>query len=981
MSRVALRVQAFYSDQSQIDVTDQAGYSVTDPNVCVVQNDGVVVALNQGDALIRASYAGFEAIGEVTVNGPLMLVGVQVVPTQATLEVQQTLQLSVLANYSDGSSQEVTQSATYQSFNQSVAQVDESGLIRAQGPGQALVTATFYGFSGACQVEVEQPFVKDLLLVPESAELEPGDTLALALTAFYSDGSSLDVTLSARYQSADESVASVNTQGVVQAHASGQTEIAATFAGLTKNCEVRVPAPALLDVTVQPDSAQLEVGQTLQLVVQAHYADGSVQSVAALASYLVEEPGVASVSSLGVVSALTTGQTSIQASFGGLRDECVVRVVPPQLEGLQVQPKATQLEIGQSVQLVVRGRYSDGSEIPLTEKATYLADAPSVVSVTETGLVLAQLPGTALVTASFGGFQDSATVEVLEPSLVRVELVPSSVALQITQEVLLEVRAFFSDGSELVVTDLALYRSDQPSVASVNGQGKIRAKKPGKTVVTATFEGLSDTCQVEVLPANPVGIRVLPDSLTLQQGQSQQLVVWIDYEDGSQEDVTAAASFVSSDANVASVEQGLVQALTTGSARIDVDHLGFQGECQVSVVPPVLESIQILPQEAHIGLEDQLQFQVLGFYSDGSQLDLTDSDCLTTYDSSDEGVLTVDGQGLASPVWVGGPVSITARNGEFWSIASVTVLENPVPVVDSLDPSQVLYGVVGDQVSVWGSGFLNASVVQVDGRDLVTSLVGPGQLSAVLDGQATSEVGIHSITVKNPAPGGGVSQSRELWVISAPSVDSVTPSMGLTGKSIRVGIYGKGLLGCELACDNPGVHVSHVRYHPTGTYLFVTLTIDQSAALGLAQINLSNIAGVSVADFTVLADEVFPDCVVEAGEVMLASGVYTCNDVVVETGALIIGTGLEPLQVLATGVVTILGDMQVSGFSGADGYYNPAQGGASGPGGAGGGGAGDGDLGGHQVASGGLGSPPGQDGQGDQGAGTPSGAGGGVGAG
>src|SRR5262249_29998975 len=66
----------------------------------------------------------------------------------------QTIQLTATAAMSDGSTQNVTATASWQSSNAAVANVSTSGIVTAATSGAVTITATFQGASGAATVTV-----------------------------------------------------------------------------------------------------------------------------------------------------------------------------------------------------------------------------------------------------------------------------------------------------------------------------------------------------------------------------------------------------------------------------------------------------------------------------------------------------------------------------------------------------------------------------------------------------------------------------------------------------------------------------------------------------------------------------------------------------------------------------------------------------------------------------------------------------------
>jgi hypothetical protein len=121
-----------------------------------------------------------------------------------------------------------------------------------------------------------------------------------------------------------------------------------------------------------------------------------------------------------------------------------------------------------------------------------------------------------------------------------------------------------------------------------------------------------------------------------------------------------------------------------------------------------------------------------------------------------------------SDLAVGALLSITvftAAPGGGASSAVTFTVNNPVPSISSISPSTAL--VLGSSfiLTVNGSGFNGASVVQVNGSSRPTTFVSPTQLQAQISNNDILAVGQRNITVVNPAPGGGTSNTAILTVV------------------------------------------------------------------------------------------------------------------------------------------------------------------------------------------------------------------------
>ena len=125
------------------------------------------------------------------------------------------------------------------------------------------------------------------------------------------------------------------------------------------------------------------------------------------------------------------------------------------------------------------------------------------------------------------------------------------------------------------------------------------------------------------------------------------------------------------------------------------------------------------------------------------------------YDSLNRVTVLYSGAGSLRDVWT---LRLT-RTGE---------VGNPVPLLTSLDPSSAEQGTTAPPLTVNGSGFIGTSVVLWNGSPRPTALSSATQLQATLADSDLSVGGGISVSVVNPAPGGGTSNSLTFLVTSPP---------------------------------------------------------------------------------------------------------------------------------------------------------------------------------------------------------------------
>jgi hypothetical protein len=142
--------------------------------------------------------------------------------------------------------------------------------------------------------------------------------------------------------------------------------------------------------------------------------------------------------------------------------------------------------------------------------------------------------------------------------------------------------------------------------------------------------------------------------------------------------------------------------------------------------------------------------------------------------------------------------------------------ENPAPSITSISPKSVIAGSVSTEllVTINGLNFMPASQARWEGNARPTTYLSPTQLQVAISGGDLLNVGVYSIDVVNPAPGGGTSNSAIFRVGGAGSnpVPSVTrvglKFLGGSGMGLEVTLTGQGFV------DGATVLWSGVSYTP-----------------------------------------------------------------------------------------------------------------------------------------------------------------------
>ncbi|MBI1765701.1 MAG: hypothetical protein HYR56_30220, partial [Acidobacteria bacterium] len=112
------------------------------------------------------------------------------------------------------------------------------------------------------------------------------------------------------------------------------------------------------------------------------------------------------------------------------------------------------------------------------------------------------------------------------------------------------------------------------------------------------------------------------------------------------------------------------------------------------------------------------------------------------------------------------------------------VAPNPVPTLSSLNPTSASVGGAAFVLTVNGTNFMPASVVQWNGQNRATAFVSNTQLTAQIPAADITNAGTAQITVFNPAPGGGASNALPFTIANGnpvPTLAALNPNVALAG--------------------------------------------------------------------------------------------------------------------------------------------------------------------------------------------------------
>lgn len=254
-------------------------------------------------------------------------------PTDIVLEKGETQQLNIEYGTDDKAEQEKIAEAasklnlTWTSSDETVATVDETGLVTAVGAGEADVTVSVADANISSTTHIKVVILPTGVEAPETLSLELNGENSKALGAKMTPEDATEVKLA--YESSDENVATVDENGVVTAVGVGECTITTTIVADTTataedagvdsemlvvpenaKAETKVTVgKAIESITLDSNEGVLTVGNTHTIKATVFPEDATDKAV----TWKSSDESIATVDAEGNVTAKDTGNVTIMA--------------------------------------------------------------------------------------------------------------------------------------------------------------------------------------------------------------------------------------------------------------------------------------------------------------------------------------------------------------------------------------------------------------------------------------------------------------------------------------------------------------------------------------------------------------------------------------------------------------------------------------------------------------------------------------------
>ena len=752
-----------FTDGSTQNLSSSVTWSVSNPAVATISSSGLATSKAAGSAVVTASQGTINGTSSLTVAPP-SLVSLTVNSASPSVGVGFTDQFTATGNFTDGSTQNLSNSVTWSVSNSALATISANGLVAAKSNGSATITATSGTITGTASLTVTISLVS-IAVTPPSSTIAANTDQQFKATGTYTDGSTQDITGTVNWSSSDTSKATVSnsipTSGLAQAMHPGTSVITASSDNISATATLSVSAVTLSSIVVTPATSTIPLGVVQQFNAQGTFSDGTTQDITNTVAWSSSQPALASITVSGAATARNLGTVTILASSGSVSGSTLLTVNAANLTSLSIQPSSMTIAQGTTSKLNAIGLFNDGSTRDVSVQATWSSSNPAAAAVQANGKLQGVSPGLASVTATLGSESISTNVNVSNATVSSISVTPSIFSLAPGTQITYAATGQFSDSSTQVISSNVIWASSDNTVATVSNnagtRGVAAAVGTGTASITATFEGVTGTAQLNVSVANLTGIVVSPPTAVLAPASTEQFTVTANYDDGTSQIVSTLATWTSSDTSLATITPfGQAAGQSAGLATITASYGGFSSSADVLVESAALTSIAVSPSTLTIPQQIVAGFTAIGSFADGSSQDLTSA---VTWTSSTASVATVSnaagtrgfatavapGTSTISAVFAGqvGTAGVTVTNA---TLVSLSIVPDSPSITLGTSQVFVVTGTFSDgstmnlsTQAVWTSSNVNVAVINAQG--VATSATsGTTTITAALNGVSTTAI-------------------------------------------------------------------------------------------------------------------------------------------------------------------------------------------------------------------------------------------------
>ena len=368
------------------------------------------------------------------------------------------------------------------------------------------------------------PVVSYITLTPGRSTIDVDQAQDYHATAYFTDGSTQDVTADTVFAAGDTTIAQVHDgTAIVYGVAPGTTTIIGRYQGFRDTSSLTVRGPVgQASLSLSPHSAQtirIGGGVAIKATLKSTW-NPPTQDVTNISSWDYDA-NVVTMTYPGYFVGKAPGETVVKATYQASSGASYVDYVEvdvvgniPSPQNLVVKPGTNSGYLGQSIVYSAILQYSDGSSQDVTSQCTWAVRDTRLASYQGGGRFTLNRVGTTYIDAfynsSVGALRDTSRLTIYDNNYDTLTITPAKQSTSVGSTVYYQAVLVHNDGRPSEdVTRAVTWRTGDNTIARSQGSGTFLAAGPGTVTIAASYSGNSGVLNssanlsVNAVPAPP----------------------------------------------------------------------------------------------------------------------------------------------------------------------------------------------------------------------------------------------------------------------------------------------------------------------------------------------------------------------------------------------------------------------------------------------------------------------------------------------
>ncbi len=334
-----LTATGIFTDNSQQDLTQQVLWQSSNETIVFVSNAakfaGNLHTLNAGNAIISAVFNDKTAQSNLTVaTNSLLNISLFAEDGVGAVPAGYRKSISAMANYADGSNQDVTEQVAWQILDASVCQfedlINHAGIVITKKAGDCRISAVFNQQSASFIFPVNEVLLTSLSITPENLTLPKGLNTDIKVFGHYSDGSERDITADVTLQTSNNDLINLSSEAsIVTAINEGTALLEVYHAGQFASAEIVISSASLSSITITSPFENFYKGRFSLFKAIGSFSDETTQDISSQVLWEINNDAIATIDNahnFGILRASSGGELNIRATFAGVSQELPITI-------------------------------------------------------------------------------------------------------------------------------------------------------------------------------------------------------------------------------------------------------------------------------------------------------------------------------------------------------------------------------------------------------------------------------------------------------------------------------------------------------------------------------------------------------------------------------------------------------------------------------------------------------------------------------